>query len=504
MRNVRQMVKRIERAGYTTEVCRVRDVAAGRARAAPCADAAAWRSTETERGFSMALGRVVDPADPDCVWVVARQDGVVRAFLQFVPWGADGMSLDLMRRDRTAEAGRQRAAHRRTPSQAAPDLGVHAGVAQLRRLPLRPRAGRAARRRPGPPGLAPGAAVRLALVPDREPLPLQRQVPADVGSRGSSSTRTRPTCRGSALAALEAEAFLTWPSSLRSVVSREGHGAAPVDGLPVVMGVVNVTPDSFSDGGEWFEPAAAVAHGLELLAAGRRPARRRWRVHPARRRAPDRGGGAAPGAARRGRALAGRGRAVSVDTMRAEVAAQALRGRGQRGQRRQRRPGRPRRWPRVVADSGAPYVAMHWRGHSTDMQSRASYDDVVAGRVPRAGRAGRRTWGRGRAPRAARARPRVRVRQAGRAQLARCCAHLDRVQALGLPGARRHLAQVVPRPAGRAGRRPAAAAGRARRRDGGDHGPSPRWPGPGACGCTTCPPAVDALARRRGDWRQAR
>jgi len=39
-------------------------------------------------------------------------------------------------------------------------------------------------------------------------------------------------------------------------------------GLPLVMGVVNVTPDSFSDGGEWFEPEAAVAHGRDLLAEG--------------------------------------------------------------------------------------------------------------------------------------------------------------------------------------------------------------------------------------------
>jgi len=68
-------------------------------------DADAWRGTETERGFSMALGRLVDSVDPDCVFVMARQDGVMRAFLQFVPWGPDGMSLDLMRRDRTAEAG---------------------------------------------------------------------------------------------------------------------------------------------------------------------------------------------------------------------------------------------------------------------------------------------------------------------------------------------------------------------------------------------------------------
>jgi lysyl-tRNA synthetase class 2 len=104
MRNVRQMVKRIERAGYTTEVLRAGTVSEGERRRA-LVDADAWRGTETERGFSMALGRLVDPVDPDCVFVVARQDGVMRAFLQFVPWGTDGMSLDLMRRDRTADAG---------------------------------------------------------------------------------------------------------------------------------------------------------------------------------------------------------------------------------------------------------------------------------------------------------------------------------------------------------------------------------------------------------------
>ena len=104
MRNVRQMVKRIGRAGYTTEVLRADSISeAQRERA--LVDAESWRGTETERGFSMALGRLVDPVDPECVFVVARQDGVMRAFLQFVPWGADGMSLDVMRRDRTADAG---------------------------------------------------------------------------------------------------------------------------------------------------------------------------------------------------------------------------------------------------------------------------------------------------------------------------------------------------------------------------------------------------------------
>jgi lysyl-tRNA synthetase class 2 len=104
MRNVRQMVNRVERAGYTVSVSRVRDLdpaaVAGYRR-----QAADWRGSETERGFSMALGRFGDPADGDCVVVAAAKGGLVRAFLHFVPWGDDGLSLDLMRRDRGAEPG---------------------------------------------------------------------------------------------------------------------------------------------------------------------------------------------------------------------------------------------------------------------------------------------------------------------------------------------------------------------------------------------------------------
>ena len=53
----------------------------------------------------MALSRIGDPADPDCVVVTAHQDGTLRGLLHFVPWGSDGLSLDLMRRDRTADNG---------------------------------------------------------------------------------------------------------------------------------------------------------------------------------------------------------------------------------------------------------------------------------------------------------------------------------------------------------------------------------------------------------------
>ncbi|MEU6243639.1 phosphatidylglycerol lysyltransferase domain-containing protein [Streptomyces sp. NPDC047024] len=111
MRNVRQMVKRIERAGYETRVRRVRDL--GEAELERVRRAAEdWRGTDTERGFSMALGRIGDPADGDCLIATAhKQDevpgpyGDLKAILHFVPWGTDGASLDLMRRDRSADPG---------------------------------------------------------------------------------------------------------------------------------------------------------------------------------------------------------------------------------------------------------------------------------------------------------------------------------------------------------------------------------------------------------------
>jgi lysyl-tRNA synthetase class 2 len=105
MRNVRQAVARVQRAGYCAQLRRMRDV--------PAAEvdelrqhAAAWRGGATERGFSMALGRMGDKWDGDCVVATARDEqGRLRALLHFVPWGEDGLSLDLMRRDRAAENG---------------------------------------------------------------------------------------------------------------------------------------------------------------------------------------------------------------------------------------------------------------------------------------------------------------------------------------------------------------------------------------------------------------
>ena len=104
MRNVRQMVNRVERLGYACTVRRVHEIPPEE-RAAVVRAAGAWRSGHTERGFSMALGRFGEAADGNCVLVTAIKDGRIRAFLHFVPWGEDGLSLDLMRRDRAADPG---------------------------------------------------------------------------------------------------------------------------------------------------------------------------------------------------------------------------------------------------------------------------------------------------------------------------------------------------------------------------------------------------------------
>ena len=144
---------------------------------------------------------------------------------------------------------------------------------------------------------------------------------------------------------------------------------------PVVMGIVNVTPDSFSDGGRWIETDAAIAHGRELVAAGAQIV--------------DVGGESTrPGAERPSEAeelrrvvpvvaaLADAGVVVSVDTMRASVAAASLEAGGAIINDVSGGLADPT-MPDLVAASGAPFVVMHWRGHAHDMQTRAQYDDVV-------------------------------------------------------------------------------------------------------------------------------
>jgi len=105
MRGVRQAVRRIEKAGYRSRIRRHADVGPDEM-AAVLARADAWRDTQHERGFSMALGRLGDPTDGQCVLVEAFDAaGELRALLSFVPWGSHGLSLDLMRRDRQSDNG---------------------------------------------------------------------------------------------------------------------------------------------------------------------------------------------------------------------------------------------------------------------------------------------------------------------------------------------------------------------------------------------------------------
>jgi lysyl-tRNA synthetase, class II len=104
MRNVRQMVNRVAKNGYVATARRVGDIPREElTRIIRAADT--WRGSQTERGFSMALGRIGGIGDDDCVLVTATEGDVLRAVLHFVPWGSDGLSLDLMRRDRNAQPG---------------------------------------------------------------------------------------------------------------------------------------------------------------------------------------------------------------------------------------------------------------------------------------------------------------------------------------------------------------------------------------------------------------
>jgi dihydropteroate synthase len=151
-------------------------------------------------------------------------------------------------------------------------------------------------------------------------------------------------------------------------------------GLPsadrcLVMGVVNVTPDSFSDGGQWYGAPDAIRHGLDLVARGAdivdvggestRPGAQRISVDEELRRV-------GPVITELVRA----GVPVSVDTMRAQVAEFALEAGANLVNDVSGGLADPY-MPRLVAKATVPYVVMHWRGYSHDMDSRAIYTDVV-------------------------------------------------------------------------------------------------------------------------------
>ncbi|MFC9611258.1 phosphatidylglycerol lysyltransferase domain-containing protein [Streptomyces sp. NPDC056938] len=105
MRTVRQAYNRVKRAGHEVRIRRHEDIPADEMTYL-LQRADDWRDGATERGFSMALGRLGDPADGRCVMLECTDGkGELKAVLSFVPWGPEGLSLDLMRRDRDSENG---------------------------------------------------------------------------------------------------------------------------------------------------------------------------------------------------------------------------------------------------------------------------------------------------------------------------------------------------------------------------------------------------------------
>ncbi|MEU6405594.1 dihydropteroate synthase [Streptomyces sp. NPDC046985] len=232
-------------------------------------------------------------------------------------------------------------------------------------------------------------------------------------------------------------------------------GRGHVAGLPewdrcAVMGVVNVTPDSFSDGGRWFEADTAVKHGLDLVAQGADLV--------------DVGGESTrPGAARVDEAeelrrvvpvvreLAAEGVVVSVDTLRARVAEQALAAGAVLVNDVSGGLADPRMVP-VVAAAGAPFVVMHWRGFLQGDAVRGSYQDVVAEVVDELHARVQAVREGGVAPERIVVDPGLGFSKEARHDL-ELLAHLDRLRALGHPvlvaaSRKRFLGRVLAGPDG--------------------------------------------------------
>jgi lysyl-tRNA synthetase, class II len=233
MRNVRQMVNRVAKNGYEAEIRRLRDIPPREIDAIVRA-ADSWRGSQTERGFSMALGRIGSPGDEDCVLATATENGVIRAVLQLVPWGTDGLSLDLMRRDKAAQPGLNDFLIVET-IKAAADLGV-------KRISLNFAVFRAALERGERIGAGPVLrAWRSVLIFLSKWFQIESlyKFNAKFGPVWEPRFFVFPGSRDApriAVAALEAEAFLVWPRlELRRIarklgLSRLGH---PLRKVPV-------------------------------------------------------------------------------------------------------------------------------------------------------------------------------------------------------------------------------------------------------------------------------
>lgn len=150
----------------------------------------------------------------------------------------------------------------------------------------------------------------------------------------------------------------------------------PARQRPLIMAVVNVTPDSFSDGGDFEDHGRAVEHALELIAEGAdlidvggestRPGAARTPADIEQRRV-------LPVVAQ----LARQGVIVSVDTMRSDTAASAIAAGAAAINDVSAGLADPQ-MVRVVADAGVPYIITHWRRHAHDMQGHGRHRDVVS------------------------------------------------------------------------------------------------------------------------------
>jgi lysyl-tRNA synthetase, class II len=222
MRNVRQMVTRVCKHGYVAQIHRTGDLPRDQIDSL-IRQADSWRGSPTERGFSMALGRVGAAGDERCVVVTATENGVLRAILHFVPWGSDGLSLDLMRRDRAAQPGLNDFLIVETIKHAH-ELGV-------RRISLNFAAFRSALERGERIGAGPVVRAwrRILLFMSRwfqiESLyKFNAKFCPDWVPRFMVFPNTRDMPR-IGLAALEAEAFLVWPNlTLRRLARKLGLG----------------------------------------------------------------------------------------------------------------------------------------------------------------------------------------------------------------------------------------------------------------------------------------
>jgi lysyl-tRNA synthetase, class II len=260
MRNVRQMVNRVAKNGYTAEARRVGDIPRAELDAV-IREADLWRGAHAERGFSMALSRLGAPGDENCVLVTAKENGVLRAVLHFVPWGADGLSLDLMRRDKTAQGGLNDFLIVEA-IKAAPALGV-------KRLSLNFAMFRAALERGEKIGAGPvlkawrGLLVFLSRWFQIESLYKFNAKFCPVWQPRFFVFPSGRDAPRMALAALEAEAFLVWPRwEVRRYARRAGHvlrGHLPGQRQPGPSAVATAGAATPAEAATAAEPAEAAA-----------------------------------------------------------------------------------------------------------------------------------------------------------------------------------------------------------------------------------------------------